>query len=714
MKSTIHTIGRKCLFPISPSRGWVGRFSGALLMLVLGGSLVSAQDDLPYDSGSTEADGALDITPHPWYVRDARASFDAAREEVVLFGGYWSSTFRTETWTFDVNTQRWTNESPDTFVSGRHSQVMEYDPIGQRVLLFGGSRADNTLLNDMWSWDGTDWTELTPANAPTPRADSAAAINPATGEIILFGGQDSSGYREDTWSWDGTTWTEVTTDTVPDIAYSYYTAMAFDSGEGVWVLYDSWNRETWIFDGTDWTYVSSGVTPSCGHGFPMVYDPVRDEVVLSDGDHRYNETWVWKDHEWSLKSPANKPNRRYEQAMVYDSVNEVIYTINGLQDNVWDARLNGNYPNYNTYAWDGTTWSYVCGHDYVFDMTDRADGVWNFTSISIPVSVQVTFTKNSTNTPVTWLASGPVDISGGILLDGENAPDNTGSGDFAEGGPGGGAGGIGAIRYDVSGSYAGTPGQGPGGGAPGVAQDEYGADGRYRDTYGNSLLQPLQGGSGGGGGGSDGDTHGGNGGGGGGAIMIASSRDITINGAINADGGDNRWSGETYGGEGSGGAIRLVADRVLGSGDLSARGGRSYTDGRGGRIRIEAYYRPLAANSSPTPSATAPVIDLLSGDTPALAIVSIDGADVSEPPTGDPRTPDVIFADENPVTIVVMGTNLPEGTPVTVRVSASGGIINLPGSGEDPVTLDGTGMASFTATIPAGVGTVQAFAEYEQ
>lgn len=708
--------------------GWRARvrLSTAFFSLILlCAAPVAAQDDLPYDSGSTGADGPLIVPNHVGYRENAEGAYDAARGETVLFGGHWSSTYYTETWIYDG--EEWSTRSHPTFVSGRRYHAMTYDPVGERVILFGGQRADGTLLNDMWAWNGTDWTELNPQNRPPVREHPSMAADPATGNILLFGGNGDNDdpddgiqtiQRNDTWLYDRATgnWTKLDPATKPDSRYASYRKMVFHEGLGEWFMYNEWTLKTWSFDGTDWLERPSTAKPNVGERFGMVYDVANNEVVLHDGSSLTRETWTWSGGEWILEGSGLGPWRQRGHVMVYDSDLELTYTINGWQDSAGVAHSNGNpttTPNYNTWAWDGDSWTYLIGLYYYFNMDEKPDGVWNFTSIHVPAGIEVRFRRNAANTPVRWLATESVTIDGTLRMDGQDAKSNNADGDFAIGGPGGSSGGLGGIRFDVSGSYAGTPGQGAGGGAPGTTENEYGQDGRFNNVYGNSLLQPLVGGSGGGGGGSRGSVNGGHGAGGGGAIYIASSRDITINGQINADGGRRTWSGASYGGIGSGGAIRLVADRVLGSGNLYARGGRSSTDETGGRIRIEAYFRPLAARTSPVPSATAPVIDIIQGAEPVLSVVSIDGADVNQPPTGDPRTPDVIFTAGETVEIVVQGVNIPAGTPVTIRISSSGQILDLPATGEPDVTLGEDGLTTFSTVVPAGVGTVQAFAEFD-
>ena len=65
-------------------------------------------------------------------------------------------------------------------------------------------------------------------------------------------------------------------------------------------------------------------------------------------------------------------------------------------------------------------------------------GTFNFTTVNIPSGLTITFTRNSTNSPLTILASGDVVIAGNINIDGQTA---TANGAGALGGPGGSSGG---------------------------------------------------------------------------------------------------------------------------------------------------------------------------------------------------------------------------------------------------------------------------------
>lgn len=683
-----------------------------MLPLIMGASFPVSAQDLPYSSGSTGADGAF-VVPRQLPHREGFASaYDTARNEVVVFGGYGRGEaevqvdgIKTETWVF--NGTAWTQRSPATFVSARENASMVYDSVRQECVMFGGRRADGVYLNETWVWNGTNWTRKTPATSPSARWHHEMVWDSQNNRVLLFGGRSEAPATDhkDTWAWNGTTWAQLAVTAPPGDAsgnYSYetYDAMAWDSTANKAVLFNPVLARTWTFDGTTWTYVPSGQVPASGQEPRMVYDPVRQEVVLGPGSSS-NTTWTYKAGEWSQKSPATQPPHRYAYGLVWHGGQQKVLMFNGYS---------GPQAATNTYSWNGTDWQFVVGNSYIFSMAGRASGVWNYTSIEIPLGVSVFFTRNVQNSPVTWLATENVTVSGRVYLNGQDGPPNDLSGSVAQAGPGGFDGGQGAVRWDVSGSYAARAGQGPGGGAPGVTASQQGVSATYAGTYGNTMIQPLLGGSGGGGGASSISANGGNGGAGGGAIEIRSSKDILISGSIYANGGAASHGGATYGGGGSGGAIKLVADRISGTGRAEAKGG--YPNNNLGRIRLEAFYRPFATQSSPVPSATAPTSAPALAGAPRLWIENVAGAAVGPTPTGSLATPDVVFTNAGSVTIQVKAENVPSGTPVKLRLTTTTGVITLPETGAAAVTLNGTGNAVFTTVVPRGQGTVQAFAEF--
>jgi galactose oxidase-like protein len=83
----------------------------------------------------------------------------------------------------------------------------------RQLLLFGGNRATGAPATpDTWSYDGSAWKKLAPAQRPPPRYDAPMVYDPDHRSMVLFGGQGlsegQSGPLSDTWSWDGSNWTE--------------------------------------------------------------------------------------------------------------------------------------------------------------------------------------------------------------------------------------------------------------------------------------------------------------------------------------------------------------------------------------------------------------------------------------------------------------------------------------------------------------------------
>ena len=338
-----------------------------------------------------------------------------------------------------------------------------------------------------------------------------------------------------------------------------------------------------------------------------------------------------------------------------------------------------------------------------------ASGVFNYTTVNIPTSVVITYVPNSTNTPLTILASGAVQINGTIHVDGQNGSPLSFGG---LGGPGGARGGTGGIN-----GAPGTPGDGPGGGKGGTYNPSgspicaVGGGAGFQlpgsgtlggAVYGTPSLVPLVGGSGGGGGcAAVGNNTGGGGGGGGGAILIASSSTITFSSgaSITATGGFCNGCGTnaslfSAGAGGSGGAIRIAANSVTGIVSFNVLGGSS---AGAGYIRIEAFtttgFSP--GSSGNTPISSALPSSAIPTNLPALQIVSVAGIAVPSNPIGSFQgSPDVVLPanQANPVSIVINAANIPVGT--TVNLTA------IPASGTSTsatTTLAGT-LSSSTGT----------------
>jgi len=146
----------------------------------------------------------LQNTPAGLAARRAPLVYDPATNNVVLFGGegsYGGPTFG-DTWVWDG--ANWTQQFPSITPPPRSMASMAYDSFMSRLVLFGGSQAGsgNPDYNDAWTWDGANWTQLSPAGGPPPvRYAFGMGYDPSAG-VLIYGGlanQDSL-FLSDMWS----------------------------------------------------------------------------------------------------------------------------------------------------------------------------------------------------------------------------------------------------------------------------------------------------------------------------------------------------------------------------------------------------------------------------------------------------------------------------------------------------------------------------------
>ena len=198
--------------------------------------------------------------------------------------------------------------------------------------------------------------------------------------------------------------------------------------------------------------------------------------------------------------------------------------------------------------------------------------------------------------------------------------------------------------------------------------------------YGNPSLLPLIGGSGGAG--STWDSWGMAGPAGGGAILISASKKISIPAGSQILSLGGNGYGDARSGGGSGGGIRIICDRLEGSGSLNATGGSSnYRFSSGvGRIRLERITTSGSLTITPAPS----VIDLAAGNTaqlwpgadaPTAKIVSVNAVNAPADPKAafGSYTPDVALPLVSQVEVILETVNVESASQVFVRVTPRNG-----------------------------------------
>lgn len=255
----------------------------------------------------------------------AGMAYDSESGRVVLFGGWTGKGYTNETWMYDVQNSTWKNMTFLTNPKARASHALAYDSQSDRIVLFGGKTSALVFSDETWSYDLNinKWTNVTTASRPKPKAGHALAYDSKADRIVMFGGMNTN----ETWSYDpgSNAWTLMKPASSP-FARSEH-AMSYDaSGERI-VLFggDMGGDEAWLFDSSRVTWTNTNPNPSSRLGHALAYDSGRDSIVLFGGAVTgltlAGDTWSYDlgANAWKNMNPVSRPSPRSSAAMAYDS-----------------------------------------------------------------------------------------------------------------------------------------------------------------------------------------------------------------------------------------------------------------------------------------------------------------------------------------------------------------------------------------------------------
>ena len=359
------------------------------------------------------------------------AIYDSARNRMIVFGGWNGSTAYNDVWALSLSgSPAWSELIPSTLAAPcpRYGHSAIYDPVGDRMIVFAGMNY-GSRMGEVWELDLSDtpvWHAVSVTGGGFPlRAYHSAIYDPVGARMIVFGGSGNSGSLNDAYalSLSGSpTWTTLTpTGTPPQARYAH--SAVYDLVRGQMLVFGGTNGGTNFNDvqalslsGTPaWTALAPAGTPPTGrYGQFAVYDPAHDQMVVSCGrisaGSYLSDTWALSlaSLTWSQTAPAGTPPAaRYLGGAIYDPANSRMVAFAGAvggrsQNDAWSLSL-GDAPAWtallpapmapgNRYG-HSTMYDPVRGRMIVFggwDGSNAWNDVWSLSLVGAPLWSQLT------------------------------------------------------------------------------------------------------------------------------------------------------------------------------------------------------------------------------------------------------------------------------------------------------------------------------------
>lgn len=294
------------------------------------------------------------------------AIYDAARDRMIVFGGYDGSAYRNDVWALELaGVPAWvpvpTLGVPPT---GRYGSCMIHDAIRDRIVLYGGW--NGYFCDDVWTLSlaaTPTWSAITPLGPHPPLRMRASAIHdPDHDRMLVFGGSSGGTYYNDVFalSLDGTpTWSAVPVSGAIPTARSAHSA-TFDPVRQQMVVFGGHDGTRYLNDvrvlalaGPNvWsTLTLAGRVPGERREHATVYDPVSDRLVLFGGyDGRfYDDVWslpLDAPTAWTAWSPDGALPALFRPSTIYDPRRHRLIVFGGYdgslpRNEVWALALGG-------------------------------------------------------------------------------------------------------------------------------------------------------------------------------------------------------------------------------------------------------------------------------------------------------------------------------------------------------------------------------------
>jgi hypothetical protein len=225
---------------------------------------------------------------------DAAMVYDSKRQRIILFGGhFWADGYLNDTWEF--NGQDWVEVYPPNSPPARANYAMAYDSDRGKVVMFGGwkdTQMGEDILGDTWEYDRGEWTQISTINTPLTRAGVRMIYSTYWEKIFLFGGirydDQVPTYPNDLWAFDGKEWSRINVGVSPIGRYDHQ--LAYDPVKHVMYLFGGYQsgkgslNDMWEFDGKNWREIIPKTLPPRTWNATAIFYPPLNGILLFGGN----------------------------------------------------------------------------------------------------------------------------------------------------------------------------------------------------------------------------------------------------------------------------------------------------------------------------------------------------------------------------------------------------------------------------------------------
>ncbi len=245
------------------------------------------------------------------------AVYDASNDRMIVFGGAvisGSTVWFNDTWVLSNaagsgGTPTWNQLSPTGAAPAvRNEHTAVYDAANNRMMVFGGNNA-GAYSSDVWVLTNANglggvpaWIQLNPAGTLT-RENHAAAYDPATNRMIVFGGDDPTGIKNEIWILTNANglggspaWMQVVTDGSLPVPRRCPCGGVYDSNTNRFTImggalsgFSTPGADTWVLSNANgtgnaaWTQLSNFAGPARAY-YSSTFDSATNRITVFGGE----------------------------------------------------------------------------------------------------------------------------------------------------------------------------------------------------------------------------------------------------------------------------------------------------------------------------------------------------------------------------------------------------------------------------------------------